>query len=116
MRLLVLVAALGCGAFAWTGTAAAKTQHVTLKGTVLVKHADVFRKNLAEYWYTLRTKKGPVKLVFFGQGPSYLGGARVVVHGTRARGAVHVPYDGVRLLASRSKTAARSIAVGPQRL
>src|SRR5262249_31476930 len=70
---------------------------------------------LAEYWYTLRTKKGPVKLVFRGQGPTYLGGARVRVHGTRTRGAVHVPYDGVRVLSPRSKTAARSTSVGPQR-
>ena len=116
MRLVVLAAATACGALAWVGPAAAKTERVTVKGTVLVKHADVFRKDLAEYWYTLKTARGPVKLSFRGQGPTYLGGARVVVRGKRTGGMVHVLAGGVRVLSSHGKTAARAYAVGPQRL
>src|SRR4051812_41350449 len=88
MRSIVLAAATGCCMLAWAGPAAAKNDRVMLTGTVRVKHADVFRKNLAEYWYTLKTAHGPVKLSFRGQGPTYLGGARVVVHGTRKGGVV----------------------------
>ncbi len=86
MRSIVLAVATGCCMLAWAGPAAAKNDRVMVKGTVRVKHADVFRKNLAEYWYTLKTAHGPVKLSFRGQGPTYLGGARVVVHGTRKGG------------------------------
>src|SRR5881397_2123413 len=107
MRLLVLAAAAGCAILAWAGPASATSNRVTLQGTVLVKHADVFRQDLAEYWYTLKTKRGHVKLSFRGQGPTYLGGARVVVHGTRAKGMVRVPDGGVRVLSSGHKTAAR---------
>ena len=34
---------------AWAAPAVAKNDRVMLRGTVRVKHADVFRKNLAEY-------------------------------------------------------------------
>ena len=101
---------------AWAGPAAAKNDRVMLRGTVRVKHADVFRKNLAEYWYTLKTARGPVKLSFRGQGPTYLGGARVVVHGTRKGGVVQVSAGAVRVLSSGHTHAAQASAVGQQRL
>jgi len=120
MRLLVLAVVTGCGAFAWAGPASAQsnrvTDRVTLEGTVLVRHADVFRKDLAEYWYTLKTKHGLVKLSFRGQGPTGLGSSRVIVHGTRKGGMVRVPDGGVRVLASGQKAVAREQASGTYKL
>ncbi len=116
MRLFALSPSWAAARLVWAGQAAAKTERVTLRGTVLVKHADVFRKDLAEYWYTLKTKRGPVKLSFRGQGPTGLGGSRVIVHGTRKNGMVRVPAGGVRILSAGQKTEARANAVGPQHL
>src|SRR5215217_5466164 len=45
----------------WPAAASARSDRITLEGTLLVKHGDVFREPKAEYWYWLLTKHGRVK-------------------------------------------------------
>ena len=116
LRRIALAAAAACGLLVWAVPASAKSDQVSLEGTILVAHADNFRQDLATYSYTLRTRHGAVKLAFKGEGPVGIGDSRVVVHGTRTGKTVHVPYGGVRVVTEARKLASHENASGTQKL
>src|SRR4051794_28727847 len=98
----------------WPAAASAKRDQVTLEGTLLVKHADVFRERKAEYWYWLQTKHGRVKLTFSSKLPETLGKARARVRGSRSATVVHV--NRIRVLAPARTLASRTSVSGPLKL
>ena len=116
-RTFVPLGAAALALLVWAAPAAgapgAKT--VTLRGTILVRHADVFSKGIAEYWYTLKTPNGPVGLKFRGRSAQGLGKLRVQVHGTKVGSTVHVWPGGLKILSGR-RLASRRDAIGTSRL
>jgi len=114
-----LLLPLGTAALAlalWPAGASAASTQVDLKGTLVVKHADVFKKWKAEYWYWLKTSHGLVKLTSAGRLAEDLGKARVSVHGTKTGSTVQVAPGGIHVLSLPRTLASSSTATGPVKL
>ena len=86
----------------------------TLSGTLEVRHGDDFERGRPEFSYGLRTKTGLVELVFAGQGPRDLGGAKIRVSGRRSGDTLTVAADQtgtVEQLAPANSTTRESVTV-----